>query len=86
LQPRVASLYVTRGAVQAALAHNEAALQDYEHAVQLAPDNAKAQLSKGMLLIGLNRRKEAMPALQIVCRLNQDAACAKARQLMASGG
>ncbi|MFA5171459.1 MAG: tetratricopeptide repeat protein [Sulfuriferula sp.] len=85
LQPNAAPLYVVRGAVQAGLAHNDAALADYEHAVQLAPNNTKAQLSKGMLLIGLNRRAEAMPALQAVCQLDQAAACAKARQLMANG-
>jgi protein O-mannosyl-transferase len=86
LQPQAAPLYVTRGAVQAGLQHNDAALQDYEHAIQLAPDNYRAQLSKGMLLVGLNRRSEAMPALQAVCRLDQGAACAKAKQLMADGG
>lgn len=85
LRPQAAPLYITRGAVQAALTHNDAALQDYQHAIQLAPDNAKAQLSKGMLLMGLGRRNEALPALQSVCRLDQGAACAKARQLMANG-
>ncbi|ARU30560.1 hypothetical protein CAP31_01940 [Sulfuriferula sp. AH1] len=85
LQPQAAPLYVARGAIQVALTHNDAALQDYDRAVQLAPDNVKAQLSKGMLLTGLNRRSEAMPALQAVCRLDQGAACAKARQLMANG-
>lgn len=84
-QPQAAALYVTRGAVQVALTHNDAALQDYEHAIQLAPDNVKAQLSKGMLLSGLNRRNEAITALRAVCRLDQGAACAKAKQLMANG-
>jgi tetratricopeptide (TPR) repeat protein len=85
LQPNAAPLYVVRGAVQTALTHNDAALADYQHAVQLAPNNVKAQLSKGMLLVGLNRRAEAMPALQAVCQLDQAAACAKAKQLMANG-
>jgi tetratricopeptide (TPR) repeat protein len=85
LQPNAAPLYIVRGAVQSALVHNDAALADYERAVQLAPNNPKAQLSKGMLLVGLNRRAEAMPALQAVCELDRAAACAKARQLMANG-
>jgi tetratricopeptide (TPR) repeat protein len=85
LQPNAAPLYIVRGAVQSALTHNDAALADYQRAVQLAPNNVKAQLSKGMLLVGLNRRAEAMPALQAVCQLDQGAACAKARQLMANG-
>jgi tetratricopeptide (TPR) repeat protein len=85
LQPMAASLYVTRGAVQAGLTHNDAALLDYERAIQLAPNNLKAQLSKGMLLVGLGRRSEALPALQAVCKLDQAAACAKARLLMAGG-
>lgn len=85
LQPNAAPLYIVRGAVQAGLAHNDAALADYDRAVQLAPNNVKAQLSKGMLLSGLNRRAEAMPALQAVCQLDQAAACAKAKQLMANG-
>ena len=86
LQPQVAPLYIVRGAVQAALTYNDAALADYQRAIQLAPNNPNAQLSKGMLLVGLNRRNEARPALQAVCKLDQGAACAKARQLMMTDG
>jgi tetratricopeptide (TPR) repeat protein len=68
--PNVASYYAVRGDIQNVALNHQAALEDYTHAVTLAPDHYPYRNMRALALIALGDHQAAIADLEIALKAN----------------
>lgn len=71
-QPEQASSYVSRGALREQLKWNEAALSDYQIALQLDPTNEQGNIKRANLLQDMGRTEAALKAVNAFVKIAPD--------------
>lgn len=72
LYPRYADCYNNLALAHQALRNYDAAIEAYQNAIKNGPDNPVFPLNLGKLYLDLNRKKEAVDALNLVLTLDRD--------------